>query len=119
MASSASGISSLLGLLRRPNLPHFPSIDHAVLLDILAGVLKDPRVLDLAARIIASGEGVLDQEYRMVWFPGDDLLAACRPRGLPIGNLTSQFWSNCYTAHRHKLRLLHVDYQKYFLTCCI
>jgi hypothetical protein len=29
-------------------------------------------------------------------FPGDDLLAACRPRGLPIGNLTSQFWSNCY-----------------------
>jgi len=35
-------------------------------------------------------------EYRMVWFPGDDLLAACRPRGLPIGNLTSQFWSNCF-----------------------
>ena len=32
----------------------------------------------------------------MVWFPGDDLLAACRPRGRPIGNLTSQFWSNCY-----------------------
>jgi RNA-directed DNA polymerase len=31
----------------------------------------------------------------MVWFDGDDLLAACRPRGLPIGNLTSQFWSNC------------------------
>ena len=29
-------------------------------------------------------------------FPGDDLLAICRPRGLPIGNLTSQFWSNCY-----------------------
>ena len=32
----------------------------------------------------------------MVWFPGDDLLAANRPRGLPIGNLTSQFWANCY-----------------------
>ena len=30
------------------------------------------------------------------WFPGDDLLAAIRPRGLPIGNLTSQFWANCY-----------------------
>ncbi len=28
--------------------------------------------------------------------PGDDLLAICRPRDLPIGNLTSQFWSNCY-----------------------
>ncbi len=83
-------------VLRLDIVKHFPSIDHAVLLDILAGVLEDPRVLDLAARIIASGEGVLDQEYRMVWFPGDDLLAACRPRGLPIGNLTSQFWSNCY-----------------------
>lgn len=32
----------------------------------------------------------------MVYFPGDTLLAALRPRGLPIGNLTSQFWSNCY-----------------------
>ena len=32
----------------------------------------------------------------MVWYPGDDLLAPLRPRGLPIGNLTSQFWANCY-----------------------
>jgi RNA-directed DNA polymerase len=32
----------------------------------------------------------------MVFFPGDDLLARSQPRGLPIGNLTSQFWSNCY-----------------------
>lgn len=30
------------------------------------------------------------------------LLALCRPRGLPIGNLTSQFWSNC---HLHPLDL--------------
>ncbi|MEA3339918.1 MAG: RNA-directed DNA polymerase, partial [Chloroflexota bacterium] len=26
----------------------------------------------------------------------DDLFAVDRPRGLPIGNLTSQFWANCY-----------------------
>ena len=32
----------------------------------------------------------------MVYFPGDDLFAVNRPRGLPIGNLTSQFWANCY-----------------------
>jgi len=32
----------------------------------------------------------------MVYFPGDDLFAPLRPRGLPIGNLTSQFWANCY-----------------------
>jgi hypothetical protein len=82
--------------LRLDIVKHFPSIDHAILLDILAKQLQDEPVLELAERIIASGDGVLDQEYEMVWFPGDDLLAACRPRGLPIGNLTSQFWSNCY-----------------------
>ena len=32
----------------------------------------------------------------MVYFPGDDLFAVNRPRGLPIGNLTSQFWGNVY-----------------------
>ena len=32
----------------------------------------------------------------MVYFPGDDLFALTRPRGLPIGNLTSQWWANCY-----------------------
>ena len=32
----------------------------------------------------------------MVYFSGDDLLAPLRPRGLPIGNLTSQFWANVY-----------------------
>ncbi|HEX4946840.1 MAG TPA: RNA-directed DNA polymerase, partial [Blastocatellia bacterium] len=39
---------------------------------------------------------VLQDEYDMVYFPGDDLFAVNRPRGLPIGNLTSQFWSNVY-----------------------
>jgi retron-type reverse transcriptase len=83
-------------VLRLDIVKHFPSIDQAILLDTLGKHLHDERVLDLAARIIASGDRVLEQEYEMVWFPGDDLLAVCRPRGLPIGNLTSQFWSNCY-----------------------
>ena len=83
-------------VLRLDNVKHFPSIDHAVLRDILADGIGDSRVMDLATRIIASGDRVLEREYEMVWFPGDDLWAACRPRGLPIGNLTSQFWSNCY-----------------------
>jgi RNA-directed DNA polymerase len=52
--------------------------------------------MSLIESILAGGAEALSEEYRMAWFPGDDLLAACRPRGLPIGNLTSQFWSNCY-----------------------
>jgi retron-type reverse transcriptase len=83
-------------VLRADVVRHFPSIDHQILLGILARHIPEDDVMALVETIIASGAGVLDDEYPMVWFPGDDLLAACRPRGLPIGNLTSQFWSNCY-----------------------
>jgi retron-type reverse transcriptase len=75
----------------------FPSIDHAILRDILARPLADPQVMGLVDLILASGRGILDSEYDLCWFPGDDLWTpAERPRGLPIGNLTSQFWANCY-----------------------
>lgn len=63
---------------------------------LLSNVVTDDNTLALIARIIASGDGVLEQEYQPTLFEGDDLLALCRPRGLPIGNLTSQFWANCY-----------------------
>ena len=74
----------------------FPSIDHAILYGILARKLPDPDVLWLIEGILDSGRGVLSEEYEMVYFHGDDLFAVNRPRGLPIGNLTSQFWANVY-----------------------
>jgi hypothetical protein len=74
----------------------FPSIDHAILEGILQRKVRDPGLMGLARQILASGAGVLRNEYDMVYFPGDDLLAVNRPRSLPIGNLTSQFWANCY-----------------------
>jgi RNA-directed DNA polymerase len=83
-------------VLRLDIVKHFPAIDHQILIESLGKVVADEQVMALIGKIIASGEGVLDQEYQPPLFPGDDLLAACRPRGLPIGNLTSQFWSNCY-----------------------
>ena len=83
-------------VLRLDIVKHFPAIDHLILLDTLARTIDDPATLDLARRIVDSGAGVLDQEYTPPFFPGDDLLALCRPRGLPIGNLTSQFWSNVF-----------------------
>lgn len=82
--------------LRLDIVKHFPSIDHAVLRALLAETIEEPAVRWLCGRIIRSGEGVLAGEYELVYFPGDDLFAAGRPRGLPIGNLTSQFWSNVY-----------------------
>lgn len=74
----------------------FPSIDHAILRRILTRVIRDGETLELIDTILRSGVGVLAEAYDMVWFPGDDLLAGMRPRGLPIGNLTSQFWANVY-----------------------
>lgn len=83
-------------VLRADVVTHFPAIDHRILCEILHRVIPEEDVMDLVQKIIASGAGVLDDEYRMHSFRHDDLLAACRARGLPIGNLTSQFWSNCY-----------------------
>jgi hypothetical protein len=83
-------------VLRLDIVKHFPSIDHAILFEIISETIEDEEALWLVGQILRSGEGVLADEYEMVYFPGDDLFAVNRPRGLPIGNLTSQFWSNVY-----------------------
>jgi hypothetical protein len=74
----------------------FPAIDHQILKAILAKTVACQPTLRLCEKIIDSGQGVLSSEYAMHYFPDDDLFALNRPRGLPIGNLTSQFWANVY-----------------------
>jgi len=82
----------------------FPSIDHVILKKELSRLIRDEKTLWLTDKILESGVGVLSEEYEMVYFKGDDpsinsgqgLFAVNRPRGLPIGNLTSQFWANVY-----------------------
>jgi len=83
-------------VLRCDVVQFFPSLDLALLSAELKGHIRDEDTLWLCDQIIRSGAGVLAGEYNMVYFPGDDLFAIDRPRGLPIGNLTSQFWANCY-----------------------
>ena len=88
---------------------YFPSIDHAILRDLLAHHIADRQTLWLIDQILASGARILGDECLMVCFPGDDLFALSRPRGLPIGNLTSQFWGNVYLHEldlfvKHRLR---------------
>ena len=83
-------------VLRADIVRHFPSLDHEIMFGLLAQTVTDEATLWLIERILASGRGVLKDEYEMVYFPGDDLFAVNRPRGLPIGNLTSQFWANVY-----------------------
>ena len=73
----------------------FPNIDHAILLEKLRCELRCEGVLALCARILASYR--TGEEVPQPLFPGDDLAAAVeRPRGLPIGNLTSQLRGNFF-----------------------
>ncbi len=83
-------------VLRADIRQHFASIDHAILLGALGNLIPEDDIMALIRLIVSGGEDVLADQYTMRFFPGDDLFATCRPRGLPIGNLTSQFWSNCY-----------------------
>lgn len=75
---------------------YFPSIDHQVLASLLAKHIADRETLGLIEQLLASGEGIQAEERPPIYFPDDDLFAILRPRGLPIGNLTSQFWANVY-----------------------
>ena len=73
---------------------YFPSIDHLILIDQLKKYIGDERTLNLIARIIHHSN---KQESVLAWFPSDDLLTPLeRKKGIPIGNLTSQFFANFY-----------------------
>jgi RNA-directed DNA polymerase len=60
---------------------YFDSIDHQVLMSLLKRKIKDGDVLQLCAKILATGA------------QGSEVI---KPIGLPIGNLSSQFFANVY-----------------------
>ena len=73
---------------------YFPSLDHGILKALLRRKLKCPDTLWLIDTII---DGSNSQGQELEYFPGDDLLTPLgHRRGLPIGNLTSQFFANLY-----------------------
>lgn len=73
---------------------YFPSIDHVLLKDKLRRMIGDGRVLTLLDLLI---DGSPRLEAELDYFPGDNLLSPLgRRRGIPIGNLTSQFFANLY-----------------------
>ncbi len=72
----------------------FPSIDHAILKEAIRRKVICRDTLWLVDMIIDASNA---QEEHVVYFPGDTLFTPQeRRRGLPIGNLTSQFWANVY-----------------------
>lgn len=94
---------------------YFLSIDRRILLDLMARRIKDRRLLALLTSIAASGAGLYDRPAVREFlslpddFPGDE-------QGLPIGNLTSQWWGNHYLSdldHFVKRDLKIPYYQRY------
>jgi retron-type reverse transcriptase len=92
----------------------FPSLDHEILKHRLARKIKDPDVLWLTGRIIDHSNAQDEAAIKVAgtlrvpsaeprhtecacYFPGDNLFTPGeRPRGIPIGNQTSQFFANVY-----------------------
>ncbi|MCF8313431.1 MAG: RNA-directed DNA polymerase [Saprospiraceae bacterium] len=72
----------------------FPSVDHEILKREIRRKICCKDTLWLVDLIIDNSN---PQEEHDVWFPGDDFSEPSKRRGgLPIGNLTSQFWANVY-----------------------
>jgi hypothetical protein len=86
----------------------FASIHKQTLHDIIASHIRDPECLWLT-RVILFHDPTADYRYRSLRPravgpgspgypvpPGKSLFGKRNERGLPIGNLTSQFWANVY-----------------------
>jgi retron-type reverse transcriptase len=76
---------------------YFPNIDHLILKQILRQKIADRRILTLLDLIIDLSPVEISKELPLQYFKGDDLFTPItRRRGIPIGNLTSQFFANLY-----------------------
>ena len=81
-------------VLRADIFRYFPAIDHEILKSEFRRRIACEPTLALMDRIVG---GSNRQEPVNLHFDGDDLFAPFeRRRGLPIGNLTSQFFANLY-----------------------
>lgn len=93
---------------------YFPSIDHEILKTSIRQKIKCKDTLWLIDKII---DGSNEQEATNYYFGGDDLFSPYeRRQGLPIGNLTSQFFANVYLNsfdHFVKEELKAIKYVRY------
>lgn len=75
----------------------YASIDHEILKESIKKKICDIDTIELIDKIIDSGRKLSDSETGLIWFKNDDLFTPIeRFKGLPIGNVTSQFFANVY-----------------------
>ncbi len=78
---------------------YYANIRHDILLAMLHKNLRDPAVLDLLKSILQSGQSLYERQAFRQFFDLPPLPLKAQDRvaqGLPIGNLTSQWWGNLY-----------------------
>jgi hypothetical protein len=93
----------------------FPSIDHEILKSEVRRVIADEPLLAVLDRVI---DGSNPQEPVTAWFDGDDLFTPLtRRRGIPIGNLTSQFLANVFLDRFDHLVMDREGYGDYVRYC--
>ena len=93
----------------------FPSIDHEILKDEVRRAIADERLLATLEHVI---DGSNPQDPVWEWFEGDDLFTpASRRRGIPIGNLTSQFLANVFLDRLDHFVMDREGYGEYVRYC--
>lgn len=79
LVNNAKDSGMVSGFVLKADIRHyFDSVDHGVLLSIIRKKIKDERIIGLIKKIL---------ENHRTYFPG---------KGMPLGNLTSQFFANIY-----------------------
>ncbi len=72
---------------------YFSSIDHEILASIISRKIKCEKTMWLIREIISSRS----DKSNIMYFKSDDLFTPyTRKKGIPLGNLTSQFFANVY-----------------------
>jgi len=92
---------------------YFPSIDHQILKEILKKKIHCQKTFLLLENLIDSSNKQYKADF---YFPDDDLFTPFeRKKGLPLGNLTSQFFGNVYLNRLdHYIKeVLRVGYIRY------
>ncbi|CAN2042017.1 RNA-directed DNA polymerase [Candidatus Magnetomoraceae bacterium gMMP-15] len=93
---------------------YFPSIDHEILKTKIRRKIKCKKTLRLIDAIIDASNPQFKANF---YFPGDTLFTPYeRPKGIPIGNLTSQLFANLYlndADHFIKEKFSHFPYLRY------
>jgi len=94
---------------------YFPSIDHELLKEKFRRLIKEKQALWLMDLIVDSSN---PQETVIEYFPGDDLFTPHRRlHGLPIGNLTSQWFANWYLTGLDHFVTTHLGLGGYVRYC--